>query len=401
MLSGRRIRRQRITTAPGQYLGYSLQCSRMLDHLLRAAPGDVVSLEVLGDVATKASDGSVLSEEGKSRRSRNNPVSDRAVDFWKTIRNWVDDVTTGRLDPARTRFRLYISRPFDSNIASQFANASSRTAAHAVLKSARAELASEPADASDDALSSHLQVVFSSDPHIVASIIEHFEIESGTGSSIDDLKLRVTRLAIPPELGDDVLRAMLGWVKVQSDSLLERDRPASIAFDEFHRELVALVRRLDSQRVLASVARQPSRRRVTEHLRLRTYVRQMELIELDEDDKRNAVIDFLKTEADRIHWAVKGRIHSESFNEFESDLISAWKNYRRRCTVVGRGCSGIELGVLLYGDCGLHAARLQGIELPGYFCRGSFHALADVLKIGWHPEFSILLRGARQRDANA
>ncbi len=40
------------TLAPGQLLGYTLQFPRAFIHLLKSGPGDKVSIEVLGDVAT-------------------------------------------------------------------------------------------------------------------------------------------------------------------------------------------------------------------------------------------------------------------------------------------------------------------------------------------------------------
>lgn len=401
MLKARRSRRQRVTSVPGQYLGYSLQCSRMLDHLLRAKPGDCVSLEVIGDVATVSPDGSTVAEEGKSRTGGGNPISDRAIDFWKAIRNWADAVQAGQLEPSRTKFRLYTSRPFESNIAERFTRASTRIAAKQELDAARSDLWSSVERVADGPLSGHLRAVFSADPELITAIIERFEIESGTGSSIDDMRLVLQKMLVPSELLDHVLRSMLGWLKMLTDSQIERGQPATVEYDEFHREMLALTRKLDHQQFLASVASEPSKKRVREHLRLRTYVRQLDLIEVDDDEKIRAVIDFMKAEADRIHWAAKGRVHSTSFDEFEIDLISAWRNYRRRCGVLAKAYGAAEQGKLLYADCGLHAPKLQGIELPAHFCRGSFHALADVLKIGWHPEYSILLRGTRRRDGDA
>ena len=34
-----------------------------------------------------------------------------------------------------------------------------------------------------------------------------------------------------------------------------------------------------------------------------------------------------------------------------------------------------------------HDAKLDGLETPRTFIRGSWHALADEKTIGWHPQF--------------
>jgi hypothetical protein len=70
------------SNAPGQLLGYSIQFPRALFHLLTCSPGDSVCVEVLGDVATLKSDGSLLTEEDKSSVV-GNPITNKSTDLWK------------------------------------------------------------------------------------------------------------------------------------------------------------------------------------------------------------------------------------------------------------------------------------------------------------------------------
>jgi hypothetical protein len=35
--------------------------------------------------------------------------------------------------------------------------------------------------------------------------------------------------------------------------------------------------------------------------------------------------------------------------------------------------------------------RLQGMDVPAYFVPGSFHTLADALRVGWHPKYREVL----------
>src|SRR4051812_46484770 len=64
------------TQVPGQLYGYLLQVTRFVAHLLRAHPGQAVSVEHLDDVATEGPDG-VIAEQDKSGLAHN-PVSDRS-----------------------------------------------------------------------------------------------------------------------------------------------------------------------------------------------------------------------------------------------------------------------------------------------------------------------------------
>ena len=76
------------TNASGIYLGFSLQATRFLIHLLKANPGDVVCLEVFDDVAVVRVDGTLFVEQDKSNLATN-PLSNRSLQLWKTLHNWI------------------------------------------------------------------------------------------------------------------------------------------------------------------------------------------------------------------------------------------------------------------------------------------------------------------------
>lgn len=96
---------------------------------------------------------------------------------------------------------------------------------------------------------------------------------------------------MPPEFVDLVLLHALGWIKQQTDSLLERGKPAAICYDDFRSALIAFVRKCSAREILISWALAPSAETVEANL-LRTYVRQLELVDCDDDDKLRAVDDF-------------------------------------------------------------------------------------------------------------
>lgn len=412
--------RRRSAQVPGQYLGYSVQTSRLLDHLIGARTGTSVSLEVVGDTGVEYPDGTLLTEEAKSRTSSSNPIADHAAGLWKTIRNWIDAVQAGQIDPRTTRFRIWVSQPFQGDIAEQFAAATTREAALAALTAARerllpnargsrghAEGADVPRVSAVDVPAaaargvSHLQAVFTADPELVATIILNFEIARGSGRSLDDLEAALDATFVPPEIATDVLQQALGWLKLHTDAQIEQHQPARVSWEEFRTVVTTIVRRLDRRDFLASVASEPAEARVDEHLRARTYVRQLTLIEVDDDDRIRAVTDYIKAEADRVDWADRGRVLETSFEAFEKELMASWRNYKRRCDIAHKSASDVERGQVLYTDCFDHSSKLDGADLPEHFCRGSFHKLADGRAIGWHPKFASLLAEPATRGNGA
>ena len=121
---------------PGQYLGYSLQTTRFLVHLLEADLGCTISLEVFEDVGVETIEGSKIAEQAKSTL-KGNPVSNRSIDLWKTFSNWVDSAKSGELNPDTTRFELYVSHPRKGEIAESFSKVKSKDEARVAFQNAR------------------------------------------------------------------------------------------------------------------------------------------------------------------------------------------------------------------------------------------------------------------------
>ena len=138
---------------------------------------------------------------------------------------------------------------------------------------------------------------------------------------------------VPPELVDVVLQQALGWIKQKTDSLLEKGQPAAVAYDEFKTEITSFVRKCSAREILVSWAGKPSAEDVEGDL-LRTYVRQLELIDCDDDEKFHAINDFLLASVDRTNWSKAGLVHHSSFEDFETALVAFWKNRRRQTEII-------------------------------------------------------------------
>ncbi len=380
---------------PGQYLGFSLQASRFLFRLLEADDDWQVSLEVFEDVGAESSEGQRIAEQVKSTHG-GNPVSDSAVELWKTLSNWIDSVERGELDPEKTVFEIYVSQPKSGEIVQSFANAKTIKEAQLALKRAKTKLWGKPPTYKlkrgiAASIRKYLNKVFTADMTTVSKIIQQFHLERGSGSPHSDLKKLFKKFLIPDEIQDDTLQHALGWVKQQTDILLEHEKLAIISVNTFRKEIISFVRKHDNRTILTSFAKNPGPEEIAAG-RLKTYVRQLEFIDADDDKKIEAIIDFLKASVDRTHWSVKGLVHESSFHEFEHDLVKVWENLKTKVDIHLRDRKEVERGQALYADCSLHRSKLEGLETPSHFTPGSFHALADRESVGWHPDYKTKLR---------
>jgi hypothetical protein len=348
-----------------------------------------VSVEVFDDVGAESADGEKTAEQTKLAGSKN-PITDRSIDLWKTLSNWVRAVEVGEIDPAVTRFELHITKKRSGHLAESFANASDAAAATAALNNARSTLwGSAPGYINRSkvatTLASFVDHVFGSTSS--ALVVERFSLSFGKGDAIADIQDLLRSKIISADLLPTVANQMLGWTKAKIDQLLEQGKSAVVAADEFNEELVTFVRKYDRTTILYSFAPEPPAAAVEAELPARTYIRQLDLIQLDDDEKIRAANDFLRAALDRSIWAEKLLINRSSFDEFSKQLERTWAAKKIAVSVQAAGRPHVDAGRLLYAECIQVKEQLEARPVPDHFTPGCFHALADDQRLGWHPSY--------------
>ncbi len=382
----------RSSQVPDQYWGYSLQAIRFLQVLMEAQPGTTVSLEVFEDVGTVAQDGQILASQVKTGLVKN-PLTDRSIEFWKTLDNWVCAVESNVLDPASTTFEIYAAKPRKGHLASAFHDAQSEAQATAAIQEAEAILLGKTGRRDRLAVDvyPHVVHVLRSDRSALTQIVQRFRITTAKQNPLADLRPIVITKWVRPESIDLVIQHAHGWLKERLDGLLQERKPAAVSADEFNEEMRRFMPRCDFRHILANMAGRPTEDQIAAE-KVRTYVRQLDLIELEEEASLEAINNYLRATVMRTKLGEEGIVHDDSFVDFEEALISFWRNKRRQNNLSHPAHTHIEKGQLLFSDCSLHRQRLQGLELPDYFTPGSYQSLADELQIGWHPNYYTIFK---------
>ena len=243
------------TDASGIYLGFSLQTTHLLVHLLKANPGDVVCLEVFDDVAVVRVDGQLFVEQDKSNLATN-PLSNRSSQLWKTFHNWIKLAESGVIDPSNTTFVIYAFIAAPGAVADAFHCAKTDEAATAAIAKAQDELKlDDPSRKADDAVATLADQVLTTGRQRLLAIVKRFSIESGDGNPQGEVQRLLLAQLVSEDAYPDVARWSLGWVKMHVDRLLETKQPARIAQADFHAVLLNYVRHHDREDILRSMAR--------------------------------------------------------------------------------------------------------------------------------------------------
>ena len=396
------------TLVPDKLQGYLLQVRHMLYELI-SVDDRIVSIEKLDDVAVEA-DGKVIAEQVKSVTSANNPIAERSSVFWKTLYNWCTYIETGSLPFGAIMRFVVVSNGIvtPGSIQASFMNAHSDSDAQKALADAKKTILGTEQDNSatdtyaalPDSYREYIRYLFDDNrTKIVCDMIKSMEIEIHNNTYDEDLLNRFSnQVGIPSEYVDLLLTDMLGWVTQTVESFTKDNKPAYISAAEYRKALNTQIRAYNTNAVLRAVSQVPSKDEQSGEIeRLDTYIRQLQLVEMDDATLYEAASDFLRAKIDKIEWAQRGIVHAQSFEDYHDALYRIWTNQKQLMGLQYR-TDAIACGKAVYFKCRNDSAqqKLQGVETPPFFGSGSLHDLAntpaDSPRIGWHPQYITLLK---------
>lgn len=396
------------TLVPDKLQGYLLQVRHMLYELI-SVDDRIVSIEKLDDVAVEA-DGKVIAEQVKSVTSANNPIAERSSVFWKTLYNWCTYIETGALPSGAIMRFVVVSNGIvtPGSIQASFMNACSDSDAQKALADAKKSILGTAQDnfatdmyaALPDSYREYIRYLFDGNrTKIVCDMIKSMEIEIHNNTYDEDLLNRFSnQVGLPAEYVDLLLTDMLGWVTQTVESFTKDNKPAYISAAEHRKALNTQIRAYNTNAVLRAVSQVPSKDEQSGEIeRLDTYIRQLQLVEMDDATLYEAASDFLRAKIDKIEWAQRGIVHAQSFEDYHDALYRIWTNQKQLMGLQYR-TDAIACGKAVYFKCRNDSAqqKLQGVETPPFFGSGSLHDLAntpaDSPRIGWHPQYITLLK---------
>ena len=396
------------TLVPDKLQGYLLQVRHMLYELI-SVDDRIVSIEKLDDVAVEA-DGKVIAEQVKSVTSANNPIAERSSVFWKTLYNWCTYIETGALPSGAIMRFVVVSNGIvtPGSIQASFMNACSDSDAQKALADAKKSILGTAQDnfatdmyaALPDSYREYIRYLFDGNrTKIVCDMIKSMEIEIHNNTYDEDLLNRFSnQVGLPAEYVDLLLTDMLGWVTQTVESFTKDNKPAYISAAEYRKALNTQIRAYNTNAVLRAVSQVPSKDEQSGEIeRLDTYIRQLQLVEMDDATLYEAASDFLRAKIDKIEWAQRGIVHAQSFEDYHDALYRIWTNQKQLMGLQYR-TDAIACGKAVYFKCRNDSAqqKLQGVETPPFLGSGSLHDLAntpaDSPRIGWHPQYITLLK---------
>jgi hypothetical protein len=132
------------------------------------------------------------------------------------------------------------------------------------------------------------------------------------------------------------------------------------------------------------------------------FVHQLKIIRIDDESINSAMSDFYRAKTQRSRWIRQGKVLPEALEDNDEDLEELWatkfRKQKRKLNSKSGGNEKIAVAQELYEwmeDEGMLPNTYLDIKSP-FIIRGSYHYLADELRIGWHVDFKKLLENHKR-----
>lgn len=122
------------------------------------------------------------------------------------------------------------------------------------------------------------------------------------------------------------------------------------------------------------------------------FVKQLDLILAQDDEKLKAIQDFLRAKREKHNYALNANISKPHIDEYEEGLKENWLRIFFKHRRLNKN-EPTEVGYEIYSETIQYKGKLAGIE-PTYFylSKGTYHELANNRFIGWHPDWKELTK---------
>ena len=389
--------------ASASALGYLHQCRCALLLALQRddTPELGLSIEKIDDIALHESGSGTSNvielQQHKLHINRQGNLGDKSTDIWKTIRVWAEAVIAKQINLDRIQLCLVTTSKATEQNTVRLLRLSTQT-----RNSEEARQCLERVGASStsavviEAYKSLLKLTMDERQKLFKAV---YLLDGGVDTSA--LRQSISRCiwsACIEKHRDAFIDRLEGWWINLVVQHLRQSTPAPIPIrlvqNKVH-EIGSHFRRESLPDDLLSEAIPHGAITATQET---NFVRQLALIGLSHARLRLAMDDHYRAFTQRSKWAKEQMIDFDEEINYESRLVAGWKE-RFLIMVEGvvEGCDDPALarhGSKLYDWFATDAPTVSQLRFrhdfhSEYLTKGSYHMLADKLRVGWHPHYEL------------
>ena len=381
--------------AMGSALGYmfQLQCALLL--FLRRArrnPTCSVTVERLDDVTFESGD--VLEVvQTKHHVKATASLTDRSPDLWKSLRVWSELVRAEKVDLDRTDFLLLTTATAPDGSIAALLRLEERNVPLAVdlLQRFASKMKNEELVPAARAFLALLPEQRTALIAAVVTLDQFPSVADVAGELLSEVSFSVDR-----KYREAFLDRLQGWFLRRVIAQLSGTSEARLLGEELIAMLDELRFQFRRDNLPIDFLLSEPEGGISVDDDMRCFVHQLRLIAISNKRIEHAIKDYYRAFEQRSRWIREDLLHVGELEKYEAALIEEWERHRDvlldeskpKTEAQKRDC-GKQLFKWVETEADL---RIRPECQPPFVMRGSYQMLADVQRVGWHPEFISKLR---------
>lgn len=373
--------------AAGYYYQVRYALLRSLERL-KKTPTASVSVEKLDDVAVEYDGGVIDREQLKHSLQPGKTYSDTSPALWRTLGNWIASSGESEIDEAGGRLFLTTNGSTSEGSALSLLGpgrskedvAEALTLLRAVALSSKSETTAKDR-ASFLALAAPLQGALLSAVTVVSQAPELSALDGELEDAI--------HYACDAEFLTDFRLELEGWWFDRVMQNWTLGSGATVPLLEVQARVSLLRERYKISSLSIDVGDVPA----AEPLDDRLFVKQVRALKVGTQRLQNVQKDYLRAGAQRSKWLRQLKLDPAELDTFDATLIDRWST--QSAILIDELATGAEddekckVGRTLLGWAETQEVPIRNAKAQ-FLTSGSYHALADSLKVGWHPDYKSL-----------
>lgn len=378
-------------------LGYLYQARYALFLLLRGGREDAdlsVTVEGLDDVAFDDKGDPVELIQAKHHLDHKATLTDKSSDLWKTLRVWTDRVSTGAIDVDRTVLTLLTTATAPEGSAAaklRPEESGTRNVEEARERLVSAAKTSKTTDKSlRKAFDSFAALGGDAQTRLLGAVRVLDE-----APAIDDTRdqiLAALDLFVRPDHKTAFANRVEGWWFDRVIASLTGRGDRSVPYVALRAYITELRDRFTEDDLPADFPDvvELSEQELSPDQRL--FIEQLRLVAAHEGAIRRAISDYWRACQQRSQWVADGLLFDDDLEVYERTLQDEWERYFDDLRYqLGDSEDGDEIareGWSLFHRIDMDLDRpIRPKFRERYVQRGTFHILANGMRVGWHRDF--------------
>lgn len=378
--------------ATEQMLGYLYQIRYALALLLsNDNPDCQISIEKFDDVAFDKDDQPVQLIQLKHHIKQKGNLTDRSSDLWRTLKVWIDFLSQNPALLDSTDFLVITTAIAPENSAAGYLKQNDRdpNMAYTILKDVCKQ-------SQNTAHQKYYDAFLGADQLNLKKLFEHIYIIDGASNILDvekNVKKQI-RYSCIPKYESLIYKRLEGWWYKKAVEALCSDGSTFVTQNQVRSFIVSVSQEYSDENLpiddLFDVDNlQENALSESEKI----FCEQLKLICLGSHRMQNALRDYYRAFKQRAAWVRNDLLYVNELEKYEERLIDEWYHaFGEMQDDLAEIKSlteeeKVQAGRQLLSDIEKRDIRIRPKCEEAFVMRGSYHMLANKLKVGWHVDF--------------